>query len=127
MKRFWLLAVLMGIFLLVGCSAAPQMETQPTEPEIYTYEEIYLITKDALLAMNKSDLLDTLLDNGLVLPDDYSTHRELSENFVYHYTPMIIDGTLDPNKGKFSYSHSNEMLRNLGSTLEALGFIASSN
>ena len=39
MKRFWLLAVLMGIFLLVGCSAAPQMETQPTEPEIYTYEE----------------------------------------------------------------------------------------
>lgn len=88
-------------------------------------EETDSITKDDLLAMNKSELLETLVDNGLILPEDYATHRDLAESFVYEYTPLIIDGTVDADNGKFNYDQSNEMLHNLGSVLAELGFVTS--
>ncbi|MEG1772674.1 MAG: hypothetical protein RRY79_00765 [Clostridia bacterium] len=56
-------------------------------------------------------------DEGLVLPEDYATHIDMAENFVYKYTPMIIEGKIDTSINLFSYAQSNEMLNNLNTIL----------
>lgn len=84
-------------------------------------EETRGLSKEDVLEMSKSELLSTLTDNGLVLPEDYATHSDLAENFVYEYTPLIIEGTVDPAVQMFNYDQSNELLRNLGEVLTDLG------
>ena len=84
-------------------------------------EELPPLTKNALLAMSKSELLTTLKIYGLLLPEDYAAHPELAENFVYHYTPLIMDSTVDASSMAFSYDQSQELLINLCDVLAALG------
>lgn len=86
------MALLLVFLLLIGTSTT-----------IVYAEETQLLTRDEILAMNKSELLSTLKDNGLLLPEDYATHTELAENFVYKYTPLIMDGTVDPFVQMFNY------------------------
>lgn len=86
--------------------------------------ESHALTEEDLLVMSKSELLETLQAEGLILPEDYATHVDMAENFVYKYTPMIIEGTINANENPFNYNHSNEMLHNLGSVLNELDFAA---
>ncbi len=89
-------------------------------------EEAQLLTRDDILEMSKSELLSTLKDNGLLLPEDYATHTELAENFVFKHTPLIIEGTVDSDTHLFNYDQSNEMLSNPGITLADLGLVTNS-
>jgi len=88
-------------------------------------DEPQLLTKENVLSMNKSELLSTLEDKGLVLPEDYATHIDMAENFVYKYTPMIMEGKIDTSINLFSYDQSNEMLSNLGTILYDSGLATS--
>lgn len=89
-------------------------------------EEVRLITREDLLEMDKLTLLSTLMDNGLTLPEDYAEHIEIAESFVYEYTPMIMDGKVDPSIELFNYDQSNELLSDLGTVLCNMGVVQSS-
>lgn len=91
---------------------------------VYAKESQFL-TREDILAMNKSELLSTLKDKGLLLPEDYATHIELAEKFVYKYTPMILSGKIDTSIMLFNYDQSNEMLSNLSTILCDLGLTTS--
>lgn len=91
---------------------------------VYAKESQFL-TREDILAMNKSELLSTLKDKGLFLPEDYATHIELAEKFVYKYTPMILSGKIDTSIMLFNYDQSNEMLSNLSTILCDLGLTTS--
>lgn len=108
MKKF--LSLVMAFFMIISASTT-----------IAHAEGPQLLTKDAVLGMSKAELLLTLKDNGLLLPDDYAAHPELAENFVYKYTHLIIDGTVDSEAQMFNYAQSNELLHNLGNVLADLG------
>lgn len=119
MKRYLCMLLAVTVLMLAaGCSShetgdAPDEETQS-------------LTREDLLAMDQSELLLTLTDHGLILPEDYAAHiEEMAEGFVYEYTPMIMDGEIDPSKGIFNYDQSIEMLRNLGAVLYELGLAPS--
>lgn len=109
------MALLLVFLLLIGTSTT-----------IAYAEETQLLTRDEILAMNKSELLSTLKDNGLLLPEDYATHSDLAETFVFKYTPLIIEGTVDPTAQMFNYDQSNELLHNLGTVLTDLGLSTNS-
>lgn len=81
-----------------------------------------LIYEVNLLNMTKTDLLNALKANGLKLPEYYATNTEAAETFVHKFTPLILNGGLNPNFGIFSYDQSNEMLYNLGLVLQNIGF-----
>lgn len=73
-----------------------------------------------ILQMNDKELLSTLLENGMVLPEDYDSHRELSLHFVSKYVPIILSGNYDATSFMFNYDQSNKMMKNLFSTLEKM-------
>lgn len=81
-----------------------------------------LIYEVNLLNMTKTDLLNALKANGLKLPEYYATNTEVAETFVHKYTPLILNGDLNPNLEIFNYDQSNEMLHNLGLVLQNIGF-----
>lgn len=72
------------------------------------------LTKDNISTLNELELLDELFDNGLHLPEDYSSHREMAAQFVYKYTPLIIQGKIEALTLPFNYDQSNELLLGLG-------------
>lgn len=80
------------------------------------------LTKEEILSMDQSELLSFLLEEGLVLPEDYDVHiTEMSEPFVYEYTPLILQGKIDNSIGRFNYEPSNQMLFRLYAVLDRLG------
>lgn len=60
-KSVLILTIAALLVLMIGCSISPQVEAQPTEPEIYTYEE--------LSAMPADQLLDLFISNGLEIDE----------------------------------------------------------
>ncbi len=84
-------------------------------------EEVSL-SKETVLSLEKSALLDVLQEKGLILPEDYENHREMAEKFVSKYTPLILEGQIDPQLERFNYSQSNQMMKSLGDTIESMGF-----
>ncbi len=107
------LSLLLAFLMIIGYPAT-----------IVHAEETRILTKNDILEMSKSELLSTLKDNGLILTEDYATHNELAENFVFKYTPMVMDGTVDSSIEMFNYVQSNELLSNLGNVLEGMGLTA---
>lgn len=93
-----------------------------TTVNVYAAES-QILTQKYIAAMSKSELLATLKENGLILPEDYAEHIDLAENFVYEYTPMLIQGKIDPATNPFNYEQSNKMLQNLENVLYNLGLI----
>ena len=80
------------------------------------------LTKEEILSMDQSDLLSFLQEEGLVLPEDYDVHiTEMSEPFVYEYTPLILEGKIDSSVRRFNYEPSNQMLFRLYAVLDRLG------
>ena len=80
------------------------------------------LTKEEILSMDQSELLSFLLEEGLVLPEDYDVHiTEMSEPFVYKYTPLILEGKIDSSVRRFNYEPSNQMLFRLYAVLDRLG------
>ena len=74
--------------------------------------------------MDQSDLLSFLQEEGLVLPEDFDVHiTEMSEPFVYKYTPLILEGKIDNSIGRFNYEPSNQMLFRLYAVLDRLGWL----
>lgn len=81
------------------------------------------LTEEYLISLGGSDLLNILLDNGLMLPDDYLEHRSLAETFVKEYTPKILNNEINPYAMIFNATQSNQMMNNLGDTLHNMGII----
>ena len=79
------------------------------------------LTKDNISTLNELELLDELFDNGLHLPEDYSSHREMAAQFVYKYTPLIIQGKIEALALPFNYDQSNELLLGLEGILREKG------
>ena len=80
------------------------------------------LTKEEILSMDQSELLSFLQEEGLVLPEDYDVHiTEMSEPFVYEYTPLILQGKIDSSVRRFNYEPSNQMLFRLYAVLDRLG------
>lgn len=90
-------------------------------------EEYVTSSIETVLSMGKTELLNTLLDKGLVLPRDYEDNRDLAQHFAYKYTPLIINGEVNSNMPIFNAKQSNEMLKNLASTLESMKVIKIKN
>lgn len=90
-------------------------------------EEYVSSSIETVLSMDKEELLNTLLDKGLVLPRDYEDNRDLAQHFVYKYTPLIINGEVNSDMPIFNANQSNEMLKNLASTLESMKVIKFKN
>lgn len=88
----------------------------------YANEMNPLIYEVNLLNMDKTELLNTLKENGLKLPEYYAEYTDVAETFVYKYTPLILNGDLNPAIAQFNYDQSNEMLYNLGTVLQNIGF-----
>jgi len=101
------LVVLLGIMSLMMSLA------------VYAQEQLPL-SEEVILNMESSELLDALLDRGLVLPKDYDSSRDLAEHFVYKYTSMIINGKINPCIQVFNAKQSNQMLNNLAITLDSM-------
>lgn len=85
--------------------------------------EFSITEKEAIINMEKTELLNTLKSKGLVLPNDYANNKDLAQYFVYKYTPLIINGEINPYMPVFNANQSNEMLKNLASTLESMNVI----
>lgn len=80
-----------------------------------------------LTDLSASELLTVLVDNGLVLSDEYAIYNELAESFVATYVPLIVDGTVDPNVSLFNAEQSNSLLKNVGIVLNDMGVVYSKN
>lgn len=88
-------------------------------------KEAQVLTREEVLAMDKSELLTALQEEGLILPEDYAAHiEEMAENFVYQYTRKLINGEIDASYPCFNYDQSSELLSNLDSVLRNLGLVA---
>lgn len=79
------------------------------------------ITYETLSEMQAEEVLQALLDNGLVLPSDYSMHQELAVLFIDNYFDLILDGKI--NKPVFNYTQANELVKNIIETLQNMGTI----
>ena len=59
------------------------------------HAETTALLREKILSMNPPELLSFLLEEGLVLPEDFDVHiTEMSEPFVYNKTPYILKGQL---------------------------------
>ena len=77
-------------------------------PAAARHAETTALLREKILSMNPSELLSFLLEEGLVLPEDYDVHiTEMSEPFVYEYTPLILQGKIDSSVRRFNYEPSN--------------------
>jgi len=76
-----------------------------------------------LLSMGKSQLFDKLRKDGLVLPSFFNEHKEIAEDFVYEFTPMLLSGQADASVCTFGNWQTYEMLVNLDLTLRKQGLL----
>lgn len=82
------------------------------------------LTWDDILAMDKSELLSTLEDKGLLQSEYFANHPDAAEDFVYDFTHKIYDGTINLEYGPIiSYDKSLEMWHYLVAVLEDLGLV----
>lgn len=51
-----------------------------TDASVVNDEELQSLTKEDILNMNKSELLNAIQNNGLILPQDYTTHINMAED-----------------------------------------------
>ena len=88
------------------------------------HAETAALLREKILGMNPSELLSFLLEEGLVLPEDFDVHiTEMSEPFVYEYTPLILEGKTDNLVLGFSYRPSIQMIVRMYAIYEKLGVI----
>ena len=93
-----------------------------SSPAMVYAADLQALTKEEILSMDQSELLSFLQEEGLVLPEDYDVHiTEMSEPFVYEYTPLILQGKIDSSVRRFNYEPSNQMLFRLYAVLDRLG------
>ena len=93
-----------------------------SSPAMVYAADLQALTKEEILSMDQSELLSFLQEEGLVLPEDYDVHiTEMSEPFVYKYTPLILEGKIDSSVRRFNYEPSNQMLFRLYAVLDRLG------
>lgn len=76
-----------------------------------------------LLSMSKSRLFNKLRKDGLVLPSFFNEHRDIAEDFVYEFTPMLLSGQADASVCTFGNWQTYEMLVNLDLTLRKQGLL----
>ena len=76
-----------------------------------------------LLSMSKSRLFNKLRRDGLVLPSFFNEHRDIAEDFVYEFTPMLLSGQADASVCTFGNWQTYEMLVNLDLTLRKQGLL----
>ena len=79
-----------------------------------------------LLSMGKSQLFDKLRKDGLVLPSFFNEHKDIAEDFVYEFTPMLLSGQADASVCTFGNWQTYEMLVNLDFTLRKQGLLRDS-
>ena len=79
-----------------------------------------------LLSMDKSRLFNELRKEGLVLPSFFNEHRDIAEDFVYEFTPMLLSGQADASVCTFGNWQTYEMLVNLDLTLRKQGLLGDS-
>ena len=95
-----------------------------SSPAAVRHAETTALLREKILSMNPPELLSFLLEEGLVLPEDYDVHiTEMSEPFVYDETPYILKGQLDDSYRRYSYEPSNQMLFRIYAIYEKLGVI----
>lgn len=87
MRIICFLSVVVVILLLSGCSATPQEETQPTEPEIYTYEELAAMPAEQLLALFIAQGLE--IDESLIADLGFETIQEIFKLEFPHWRKGI--------------------------------------
>ena len=93
-------------------------------PAATHHAETTALLREKILSMNPPELLSFLLEEGLVLPEDFDVHiTEMSEPFVYSQTPYILKGQLDDSYRRYSYTPSNEMMFQMYAIYEKLGVI----
>ena len=93
-------------------------------PAAARHAETTALLREKILSMNPPELLSFLLEEGLVLPEDFDVHiTEMSEPFVYDETPLILEGQLDDSNRPYSYTPSNQMLFRIYAIYEKLGVI----
>ena len=76
-----------------------------------------------LLSMDKSRLFNKLRKDGLVLPSFFNEHKDIAEDFVYEFTPMLLSGQADVSVCTFGNWQTYEMLVNLDLTLRKQGLL----
>lgn len=76
-----------------------------------------------LLSMSKSRLFNKLRKDGLVLPSFFNEHKEIAEDFVYEFTPMLLSGQADASVCTFGNWQTYEMLVNLDFILRKQGLL----
>jgi len=76
-----------------------------------------------LLSMSKSRLFNKLRKDGLVLPSFFNEHKDIAEDFVYEFTPMLLSGQADASVCTFGNWQTYEMLVNLDLTLRKQGLL----
>lgn len=79
------------------------------------------ITKEELLKLNGEELLSFLEKAGLVLPNDFASHREMAVSFVEMYVPEILNSQNSTTAIPLNYTQSVQLFQNLKETLTALG------
>lgn len=118
LKRSKMVALFLFVVLSVSV-ASPLHSAYAAKIESFTASE--------LMNMESEELLSVLIDNGLTLPRDYDTHRELARSFVSKYTPLIIQGDIDPELNRFGYYQLNDMMKSLEATLRTMKVISPSS
>ena len=91
-------------------------------PQI-SYANDSKITKGTILSLEKGELLEFLQKEGLVLPRYYENHKDVAENFVTDFIPLILSGRVDTSVRAFNLQDSNEMLKNLETILVKQGLL----
>lgn len=91
-------------------------------PQI-SYADDLKMTENTILNLEKSELLEYLQNEGLVLPEYYDKHKDIAENFVSDFTPLILNGKIDTSVSSFNLQASNEMLKNLEAVLIKKGLL----
>lgn len=79
-----------------------------------------------LLSMGKSQLFNKLRKDGLVLPSFFNEHKDIAEDFVYEFTPMLLSGQADASVCTFGNWQTYEMLVNLDFILRKQGLLRDS-
>ena len=93
-------------------------------PAATRHAETTALLREKILSMNPPELLSFLLEEGLVLPEDFDVHiTEMSEPCAYDMTPLILEGVIDDSYRRYSYTPSNEMMFQMYAIYEKLGVI----
>ena len=88
------------------------------------HAETAALLREKILGMNPPELLSFLLEEGLVLPEDFDVHiTEMSEPCAYDMTPLILEGVIDDSYRRYSYEPTNQMLFRIYAIYEKLGVI----